>query len=475
MKSTIPKNMKRSKFLRLTSLIAASPFIGTYASKKKKALNVSPIEYDKKMKKTKALNDLLRYPLMTALFGRRARRFGWGMEIPSGPLAYRSKKEAMELSETEQMLLVAAATGVSGWNFGVPFSPPVAHSHTEFTVRFTGRTAPTAAGIGSPALFFTDDKGCYCTLTRDVKPSGMQELGKEVESLERIISVCKENTKSISEGRLDLPSSPPHVLPPNHWWANKPGSTLFMPVADAAEECLGILALLIRHGAYIIDEDNGKAAGNLEPFVKSGLLDTNKRFPLSEILTIVREGTCLAAGFKGHNMVLMLQALGLGGLYFSGLDDMSIMGARSKDGIKGLGFEVVHDERWVTPNPVGLKGVYEALCPPFYADMHEAVSAFVKRKFGEKGAYKADGIGPWRKANEVKSSVNPYEQEFIDCMGEIAQYIYTKYGKFPGLRSTMVMPGFVQAHHLDTEFYDRYYEEGAYLESHKRHEETWHV
>jgi hypothetical protein len=59
-------------------------------------------------------------------------------------------------------------------------------------------------------------------------------------------------------------------------------------------------------------------------------------------------------------------------------------------------------------------------------------------------------------------------------MSEVAQYIYDKYGKFPGIRSTIMLPGFVQAHHIDTDFYDAYYREGAYLETHARHSELWH-
>jgi hypothetical protein len=100
-----------------------------------------------------AEESLLTFPLMQALFGRRARRFGLGMEIPSGPLAYKSDKDPLPLSEREQMILVAAATGVSGWNFGVPFGPRTPQSHAEFTLRYTGRTAPTAAGLGTTALF----------------------------------------------------------------------------------------------------------------------------------------------------------------------------------------------------------------------------------------------------------------------------------------------------------------------------------
>src|SRR5690606_8545852 len=137
------------------------------------------------------------------------------------PLAYKSQKEPIPLSETEQMLLVAAATGVSGWNFGVPFGPQTPKAHAEFTLRYTGRTAPTAAGLGTPALFFTDDKGCYCTGTRDVQLREMQELDHTANALERIVTVCRDQTDRIRNHRLDLPSEPPHILPPNLWWANK--------------------------------------------------------------------------------------------------------------------------------------------------------------------------------------------------------------------------------------------------------------
>lgn len=454
--------------------MAAQPFLGFPSFMDRKKSQSMLTESKISMNEYQALSELLSFPLVNALFGRRARRFGLGMEIPSGPLAFNSKNDPYPLSELEQMLLIAAGTGVSGWNFGVPYTPASPDAHADLTLRYTGRTAPTAAGIGTPAIFFTDDEGCYCTLTRDTKPKDMQSAHDNPGALQHIIKICKDQTTQIKKGRLDLPSEPPHILPPNLWWANKPGSTLFMPVADTAEECLGIMALLIRHGAMIVDESTGKPAGNLAPFVRSGLLDEKKKFPIAELLTIVSEGACLAAGFKGHNMTLMLQAIGLGGLYFSGLDDMSIMGARAREGIQGLGFEVMEDDRWTTPNPVGLKGVYEALCPPFYPDMHTAVKEFADRKFGQKGAYKASDNGPWRESKEVKNSVQPYSRDFLDCMAEVAQYMYNKFGKFPGLRSTVMMPGFVQAHHLETDFYDKFYKEGAYLQTHSEHMAKWH-
>lgn len=417
---------------------------------------------------------LLEFPLMRALFGRRARRFGLGMEIPSGPLAFKSSQEPLPLTELEQMVLVAAATGVSGWSFGVPFGPRTPESNAEFTLRFTGRTAQTAAGLGTPVLFFTDDEGCYCTRTRDVQPGAMAELDDGEAAIERVLAVCRENTIRVRDARLDLPSSPPYILPPNLWWTNRAGSTLYMPVGDASEEALGLLALMIRHGVMLVDHHTGEPAGNLEPFVRSGLLDGEKKLPVSELLSNVHESLCLELAFMGQNVYLTLQAMGLGALYFSGMDGLSALGANASDGVTGLGFRFVEDERWVVPNAVGLDGVYEALCPPYYPDMHAATKEFVARKFGSGGAYDPDVPGPWRDSARVKSTVARYSTDFVDCIAENAQYVYDKYGKFPGICTTIMLPGFVQAHHIDTDFYDTHYRPGAYLDPHARHLQRWH-
>jgi len=54
------------------------------------------------------------YPLLQALRNRRSRRFGLGMEIPAGPLAYKSEAEPLRLTEDEEALLAFAACGVTG-------------------------------------------------------------------------------------------------------------------------------------------------------------------------------------------------------------------------------------------------------------------------------------------------------------------------------------------------------------------------
>jgi len=425
---------------------------------------------------TEPIADLLDHSLVEAIMGRRARRFGMGMEIPSGPLAFCSRHDPVPLSETEQMLLVAAGLGVSGWSFGVPYGPDRPDEHAHYTERFTGRPTPTGAGIGTPALCFTDDSGTYFVDTRDCRPEHMNELAAAQPSdpLEGILTTCREQTVQLSDRRLDLPASPPHVLPPNVWMANAPGSTMFMPIADASEQVLGVLAMAIANGNVVIDDTTGGPAGNLDGFIRSGLLDETKRAPLSMLTQYAYEGNCAEVSFMAHNMVLVMQAMGLGGLYFNGLNRWSVLGAFAEQGIRGLGFRLVHDDRWPVPDPVGLDGHFEGLCPPYVEDMREAVEVFAQRKFGPGGAYDPETPGPWRHPKEVKAGVTPYSDEFRDCLATVAQHVLDTRGRFPDTPSTMVLSGYVQAVHLDAEFYDTHYAPGAYLGTHAEHLARWH-
>src|SRR5690606_29085773 len=139
-------------------------------------------------------------------------------------------------------------------------------------------------------------------------------------------------------------------------------------------------------------------------------------FPLSVLEQSAYEANCAELAFMGHNITLAMQAMGLGGLYYNGLNRWSILGAFADDGIQGLGFRFVRDERWTVPNPVGLDGVYEALCPPYHPDMRAAARVFAERKFGPGGAYDPATPGPWKRSADVKGSVTPYSEEFIDCL-----------------------------------------------------------
>jgi hypothetical protein len=265
------------------------------------------------------------------------------------------------------------------------------------------------------------------------------------------------------------------MLPPNVWMGNAPGSTLFMPVSDASEQVLGLMTMALANGNLIMDDQAGRPAGDLAPFVRSGLLDDTRPTPLSVLQQMGYEGSCSEVDIMAHNIVLTMQAMGLGGLFLCGLNRWSVMGAFADDGISGLGFRFVDDERWTLPNPVGLDGHYEALCPPYQPDMRTAAEVYVERKFGAGGTYDPSTPGPWKDTAGIKGGVDPYSDEFVSCLGEVAQYVYDKHGRFPATITTMVLTGYVQAVHIDTEFYDTHYQPGAYLQTHRDHWERWHA
>ena len=294
------------------------------------------------------------------------------------------------------------------------------------------------------------------------------------DDVERILDVCRQHTVTLSHERLDLPPEPPHVMEHNLWVANAPGSTLFMPVADTSETCLALLAIFVGSGYWLFDDLAKRAAGNLDPFYRSGLLDESKAVSLSIVEQDLLMSSSAELTMMCHNAVLLMQAMGLGGWFYTGLSPLSILGAFAEEGVRGLGFRFQQDERWILPDPVGLDGHYETLGPPYQADMRSAVQVFAERKFGPGGAFDPGRPGPFRDSPSVKRSVTPYDEEFLDSMGEMAQYLHDTYGKFPPTVPRVLLRGYVQAQHIDTEFYDKHYQPGAYLETHARHMQRWH-
>ena len=421
------------------------------------------------------LEQVLNFPQVQGLFGRRSRRFGFGMEIPSGPLAYKSQHEPVPLSDLELALLVAAATGVTGWNFGIPFTINEKDRLSDYSLRLTGRTIPSAATICTTELFYTDDTGIYLTRTRDLTPEHLREF-EHSDDIARIIGISHAATIQLSNKRLYLPPEPPHFDEHNIWNSNRPGSTLFMPIGDVGEQLLALLAMYVTNGNTLYDDYSERTIGNLEPFIRLGIIrDTSQtRFALSHIEQVAYSTVAMELALICQNIVLMLQAIGLGGWMYTGIFPYSALGTFADEGIIGLGFRFVRYEGWTFPNPIGLDGYYESVCPPYVADMYEAAHKMAERKFGPGGTYDPATGGPFLRNSEIKSTVKPYTQAQIDCIGEMAQYIYTTYGRFPAHYPTILLRIYTQAHHLELEFYDKYFGPESYLQTHSEHMERWH-
>jgi len=184
-------------------------------------------------------DSLGKFPLLSAIFGRRARRFGLGMTIPDGPLAFQSAHAPLPLSDTERMILVLAGAGVSGWNFGLPHTTTGApNTGCNYPMRLVGRTYASAAGIHASELLWTDDSGTYITQFRELEPDAQQDL-LQTSDLDALIDKARRHIVQLSSQRVVVPKEFPHIESHNFWVANQPGSTLFIPIVDLTQQVPG--------------------------------------------------------------------------------------------------------------------------------------------------------------------------------------------------------------------------------------------
>ena len=62
---------------------------------------------------------------------------------------------------------------------------------------------------------------------------------------------------------------------------------------------------------------------------------------------------------------------------------------------------------------------------------------------------------------ENRNGAVEISDEGIACTKAICNYIYETYGRFPGSLDAMHMMWFMQGHHLDTDYYDRFFRSGG--------------
>src|SRR5574341_1094692 len=102
------------------------------------------------------VEDVLEFPLFEALYGRRARRFFPSASIPDGTLAFTSRHEPFPLTEFEQMIILTAAAGNTGWHNMITRHDRYAPHISNYSLAAGGRTFPSAAGFHTSEIFFTN-------------------------------------------------------------------------------------------------------------------------------------------------------------------------------------------------------------------------------------------------------------------------------------------------------------------------------
>ncbi len=415
--------------------------------------------------------DAMSVSLMDALLGRRSRRFLMGAEIPDGVFKYKSRFPAVPLSEPETLLVVAACGGNTAWHHMIFRAARYAPHLSSYAGAAGGRTFPSSAGFHTSQIFFTDDDGVYVLDTRDA-PAFAERAGDGTLDAQEFLESMRRRVRKIRDGRLRLPAEVPYVEPHNTWVVNHPGTLLVTPVGDLSQHVLLNLCYMLQNGLVLTDDIHRRPIPGIDAF--RGLVDVNNTWPITfvEQWSLAELTTELATGCYAG--ALMLQAMGLGGWMFNGIDAFSYLGASGNPDVPGLGFRYDTNERWPYPNPTGLAGVMEGFCPPHYPDMRAAVEAVCERKFGPGGPFHPNTPGPWNDSRAVRGAALVHSEEFRACVTLQARYVLDTFGKFPGTVPSMFAIMHLQAHHLDLEFYDRFFKPGAYLKTHADHMKNWH-
>lgn len=422
------------------------------------------------LRNEKAAQSLNAFSLIQALFGRRSRRFGVGMSIPDGPLAYASQRPPQPLDKLERALLVLAGAGVSGFNLGMPYTEAgAAGTLCNYPVRPVGRTYPSGAATYGSEMLVADDSGVWITRLRDVNPRALQEYTHPDDLFDLAARVDASLVK-VSDRRLDIPPAWPHISAHNRWVANQPGTTLFVPLGDQVDSLFNRLWLAAGDGVPVHD-GAGRLLGAPQPLIDAGVLRPERALSLANLEASSRGSLTSELTIAAYNIHLMLGAIGLGGWMYSGINPASLLGGFAGQGVHGFGLRFGAGPQG--PAPLGLDGHFEPLIPPYVTDMDVAARQFAARKFGSGGVFDPARPGPYRDAS-IRSAVDRFTPEFVDYLGSIAQDVYDQHGRFPLTQPPVAIATYTQAQHIDTDYYDRFFGQGAYLETHARHDEIWH-
>ncbi len=421
------------------------------------------------------------HSLLDAIFQRRARRIPWGGEKPGEVAPFHSEKDPFPLDEVEEALLVAAGAGVTGVALAdIPYTDWEGEDLTgNLLIEFTGRTYPSPCSSHGTELFFTNDNGTFFVDMRGKRPEKVLEY-ETSDDRRKVLDLFRTSVVKLSGERL----SPPEAaqLPWNRWHVNQPGTTMFIPVSDVTWQYInGLMVALEARGSYLYDDLNGNAEP-LRSFAESGLLDRQHAVPLSAFeqrialqIIGIEQSTML------HNMALASQAIGLGSFVFPAMAPSVIFGSGEGG---GLGFRHLPakprsgQEEWPPPPrpvPVGLDGHFESYSPPYRENMREAVRAVYAAKWGEEGIYTDERIESGLKDRSPLAAGVPRTPDWVvEAAETFCEYLWDTHGRVPVTVDPMSTLLWFQALHLDTDYYDRHYQPGAYTAAIRDHMKNWH-
>jgi hypothetical protein len=445
-----------------------------------------------------ALDDV---PLIDTMVRRRSRRFALGSGLDGGPLSYRSGHEPVPLSADEEAVIAFAGAGTTGYVYAdLPYESGAIPDSGGGNVMVTmlGRTIPSADAVHAARLFVLNDEGTFLMRAPQDFPAGSVPELAALAQERRFTEIYERSRIKVRDERVNPERVMPYVLPFNKWSANIPGATYFLPVSELTALYLTVLFAIFSEefGYFVFDERNGYKPAGLARFAKSKgghLYDDPNDGRVGTILdaeSYVLELAAVEHGLMVQNMMLATEALGLGGFphygghrfgWFAPLGfrmQSTPLSRLMRRGPLGTALMNLVKKNVDIPGPVGLEVdgevVLKPFCPPYYPTMEAAVRAFVDFKYAQGSGTFRSGLNAWSDSGTVEAGIPEYTEANIGAVTSYCEYVWGRYGRFLAHWGPFKTVIAYQAHHLDTEFYDRFYTKGAYTDAHRDHFARWH-
>lgn len=448
------------------------------------------------------LKDLLRYPLMSAFRERRTRRIARGVSVNAGSLSHTSTNAPAPLTALEEAVIIVS-TGLTGpvMHDGPLKRPDGGDELGSPFYNLVGRTTSSPDNSHATSFFLINDDGIWLLKRPDDREAleQMASLPTSWDDWEDSdwLKAAEAVKVQISDKRLEFPRRFPYYLGWNKQTSNAPGTTILLPVVDCTRQYINAILTVLsepegQRPVFIDDWQKFEPSDLIEaalwvgaqfgfprkiPYQPvGGIKWVQNGFANRELSAPLGYGHAMRTDYESffllQNLMLLAQGMGLGGWIHASVFAPWVLQRNPDKGEFGLGFRM-HEpkKKWLhwpplpasQPNPVGIDGVLEGLCPPYVASMNDAVDAVIADKYGPQGLYgdSTTFAAPFKNpadADEYLRQQTPFSPQAIEYCKEICTYILDKYGRFPAHVDAFYVPGiWLQFSHLELEYYDRFY------------------
>jgi hypothetical protein len=200
-----------------------------------------------------------------------------------------------------------------------------------------------------------------------------------------------------------------------------------------------------------------------EAWIKSGFLSEGSSLALTHLERQACYFMFSEPAAICQNMFLATEAIGLGGWMHCGI--------LSREIFEALGFTIVEpQEEPGLPNPVGLDRVFQAYVRRVSRAWTRPSTRCSGRSCGGNDAERRPRFSGAIPDFQWRSSQWRGRDQWtgIACTKVVCNYIHQTYGRFPATVDAMHLMWLMQAHHLDTDYYDRFFRprDGTYASIH---------